>query len=121
VVEAGLATALPEAGKEPPPGDMLTDVTPETFQLRVELPPELMLEGLAVKERITGDEAGGGEGGGEGGGGEVGGDQVGGDEVGGNEVGGDDVGGDEVGGDGVVTAIVTDWETVPAALVAVRV
>jgi hypothetical protein len=105
---------------------MVTEVTPVTFQLSKEFPPALMLAGLAVKEMITGDEAGGGEGGGEGGGGEVGGDQVGGEEVGGNEVGGDqvggeEVGGNEVGGDGVVTAIVTDWETAPAALVAVRV
>jgi hypothetical protein len=81
---------------------MVTDATPETFQLRVELPPRLMLEGLAVKERITGNEVGGGE-------------------VGGGEVGGGEVGGGEVGGDGVVTVTVTNWETVPAALVAVRV
>jgi hypothetical protein len=116
VVAAGLTVAVPEGGRDPTPGAMVTEVTLLTFQLRVEFPPGLMLGGLAVKESMTGSEAGGGEGGGEGGGDEVGGDQVGGDEVG-----GDEVGGDEVGGDGVVTAIVTDWETVPAALVAVRV
>jgi hypothetical protein len=127
VVEAGLATVLPEAGRVPPAGDMLTDVTPVTFQFRMEFPPGLMLAGLAVKERITGDEAGGGEGGGdevgggEVGGGEVGGSEVGGSEVGGGEVGGGEVGGDEVGGDEVITATVTDWETVPAVLVAIRV
>ena len=59
VVEAGLAVALPEAGTAPPPGDMETDVAPVTFQLMVEFPPALMLEGLAVKERITGNEGGG--------------------------------------------------------------
>gem|GEM_PF-2854296 len=59
VVEAGLAGVLPEAGREPIPGDMLTDVTPVTFQLRLEFPPGMMLEGLAVKERITGNEDGG--------------------------------------------------------------
>ncbi len=64
MVAAGLAVALPEGGREPPPGDMETDVTPVAFQLSMELPPELMLEGLAVKEVITGNEAGGGEGGG---------------------------------------------------------
>lgn len=66
-----------------------------------------MLEGVAVKETIIGNGVGGGE--------------VGGGEVGGSEVGGDEVGGDEVGGDGAVTAIVTDWVTLPAALVAVMV
>jgi len=117
VVEAGLFGVFPEAGKEPPPGDMETDVTPVTFQLSVEFPPALMLEGLAVKERMTGNEVGGGEVGGS----EVGGSEVGGSEVGGSEVGGSEVGGSEVGGDGVVTAIVTDWVTLPAALVAIRV
>jgi hypothetical protein len=39
---------------------MVTDVTPVTFQLSVELPPALMLGGLAVKELITGSEGGGG-------------------------------------------------------------
>ncbi len=63
MVAAGLAVALPEGGREPPPGDMETDVAPVTLQLRMELPPGPMLEGLAVKV-ITGNEAGGGEGGG---------------------------------------------------------
>jgi hypothetical protein len=62
---------------------MVTDVTPVTFQFRVELPPALMLEGLAVKERITGKEAGG--------------------------------------GGAAATVTVTDWVTLPAALVALKV
>jgi hypothetical protein len=61
VVAAGLTVALPEAGREPPPGDMEIDVAPETLQPRVEFPPELMLAGLAVKKLITGNEAGGAE------------------------------------------------------------
>jgi len=87
VVEAGLAGVLPEAGREPIPGDMLTDVTPVTFQLRLEFPPGMMLEGLAVKERITGKV-------------------VGGKVVGGRVVGGRVVGGEVVGSE--VTSIVTD-------------
>jgi len=59
VVESGLAVALPEAGTDAAPGTIDTDVAPETFQSKVELPPVLMLEGLAVKERITGNEGGG--------------------------------------------------------------
>ena len=47
---------------------METAVAPETFQLSVELPPAVMLAGLAVKELITGREGGGGAAGGEGGG-----------------------------------------------------
>jgi hypothetical protein len=39
---------------------MYIAVAPETFQPSVVLSPELMLVGLAVKERITGKEAGGG-------------------------------------------------------------
>jgi hypothetical protein len=60
---------------------MVTDVTPVTLQLSVELPPALMLGGLVVKELITGSEGGGGA---------------------------------------AATVIVTDWVTVPAALVAVK-
>jgi hypothetical protein len=116
VVAAGLTIALPEAGREPPPGDMDIDVAPETLQPRFELPPELMLAGLAVKELITGEVAGG-----EVGGGEVGGSEVAGGEVDGGEVGGSEVAGGEVGADGVVTAIVTDRVTLPAALVAVMI
>jgi len=55
-----VATALPEAGMLPPPGDSVTEVTPVTFHDKVELPPELMLVGLAVKEMIAGREAGAG-------------------------------------------------------------
>ena len=54
---------VPEAVTAPP-GFMATDVAPETFQLNVELPPALMLVGLAVKELITGAEGDGGGGGG---------------------------------------------------------
>jgi hypothetical protein len=39
---------------------MVTDVTPVTLQLSVELPPALMLGGLAIKEMITGKEGVGG-------------------------------------------------------------
>jgi len=107
VVEAGLAGALPEAGREPIPGDMLTDVTPVTFQVRLEFPPGLMLEGLAVKEKMTGKVVGGRVVGGKVVGGKVvGGKVVGGRVVGGRVVGGKVVGGKVVGGE--VTSIVTD-------------
>ena len=49
---------VPEAVTAPP-GFMATDVASETFQLNVELPPALMLVGLAVKELITGADGGG--------------------------------------------------------------
>ena len=44
----------------PIPLSMYIAVAPEIFQPSVVLSPELMLAGLAVKERITGKEAGGG-------------------------------------------------------------
>jgi len=107
VVEAGLTIALPEAGREPIPGDMLTDVAPVTFQLRLEFPPGLMLEGLAVRERITGKVVGGKVVGGR----VVGGRVVGGRVVGGRVVGGKVAGGEVAGGEvagGEVTSIVND-------------
>jgi hypothetical protein len=61
VVEAGEQEVLPEAATAPIPGAMETDVAPLVFQLSVELPPELMLDGLAVKLFITGGAGGGGE------------------------------------------------------------
>ena len=121
MVEAGLTVAFPEGGRAPLPGTMVTDETPVAFQFSNELPPALILEGLAVKERITGEVNGGEAGGSEAGGSEVGGSEAGGSEVGGSEAGGSEAGGSEVGGDGAVTAIVTDWVTLPAALLAVMV
>ena len=59
VVAAGLVVAVPEGGREPLPGAMVTDETPVTFQFSVELPPALMLVGLAVKVLITGNDGGG--------------------------------------------------------------
>ena len=59
VVEAGLAVALPEAGTDAAPGVIDTEAAPETFQSKVKLSPALILEGLAVKERIMGKEGGG--------------------------------------------------------------
>jgi hypothetical protein len=56
LVEPGEREVLPEAETEPIPGAIETDVAPEVFQLSVVLPPELMLEGLAVKLLITGGE-----------------------------------------------------------------
>ena len=56
LVEAGLAVAFPEGGRDPPPGAMVTDETPVTFQFSVELPPALMLVGLATKKLITGSD-----------------------------------------------------------------
>jgi len=60
-----VATAVPDAGTLPPPGDSVTEVAPVTFHDRVELPPALMLVGLAVKALITGGVTGGEAGGGE--------------------------------------------------------
>ena len=56
VVAEGVAVALPDAGMELPPGVIETDVAPVVLQLSVELPPALMLPGLAVKPLITGFE-----------------------------------------------------------------
>ena len=56
VVAAGVAVALPDPGTEPPPGAIETVVAPVVLQLSVELPPALMLPGLAVKLLITGFE-----------------------------------------------------------------
>ena len=50
-----LPTSMPDAI----PGDMVTDVAPETDQLSVEQPPVLILIGLAVKLTITGGVGGG--------------------------------------------------------------
>jgi hypothetical protein len=61
VVEAGEQGVFPETATAPIPGAMEADVAPLVFQLSVELSPELMLEGLAVKLFITGGEGGGGE------------------------------------------------------------
>ena len=136
MVEGGLAVALPEAGTEPPPGSMVIDVAPETLQLTMELPPALMLVGLAAKARIMGGERGmtegivGEDGGGENCGGENG---VGEEGVGEKGDGEDGVGEDGVGENGVgegvgvgvavavATATVTDLLTLPAELVAVMV
>lgn len=57
MVAAGLTVAFAEGGRAPLPGAMVTDETPETFQLNMELPPLLMLVGLAVNE-TTGKEGG---------------------------------------------------------------
>ena len=58
VVVEGELVALPEAGTEPPPGDIETDVAPATSQSRVELSPSFIVAGLAVNDAITGAEAG---------------------------------------------------------------
>ena len=135
MVETGLTVAFPEGGRAPLPGAMVTDETPVAFQLSRELPPALMLVGLAVNE-TTGKEGGMSEGvGSEGGVGEngVGENGVGEDGVGENGVGengvGEDGGGENGVGEGVgvravvvsATATVTDLLTLPAELVAVMV
>jgi hypothetical protein len=60
VVTAGKTTALPEEPTAPTPLSIVTDVAFDTFQLKVAEPPRLILDGLAVKELITGRVAGGG-------------------------------------------------------------
>ena len=57
VVVPGDTVALPEEGTAPPPGTILTDEAPLTFQLKVEVPPAPMLVGLALKLLTTGSEA----------------------------------------------------------------
>ena len=59
MVAAGLTVAFAAGGRAPLPGAMVTDETPVTFQFNVELPPALMLVGLAVKVMITGNDGGG--------------------------------------------------------------
>jgi hypothetical protein len=58
VVAEGVAVAVPEAGTDAPPGIILTNVAPVTFQLNVVFPPALMLVGLAANEFMTGKESG---------------------------------------------------------------
>jgi hypothetical protein len=58
VVAAGEQVALPDAGTDGAPGITDMDVAPVTLQLNVELPPAVILTGLAVKELITGTETG---------------------------------------------------------------
>jgi hypothetical protein len=53
VVEPGQICALPDEGAAPP-GATLTDVAPETSQLRVVQDPAVILAGLAEKALITG-------------------------------------------------------------------
>jgi hypothetical protein len=48
-VEDGRAVAVPELDTLPPPLSRYIEEAPETFQLRMELFPLLIYEGLAVK------------------------------------------------------------------------
>ncbi len=59
IVAAGETLLLPVAATVPTPPLMDTEVAPLTVQLSVELPPALILAGLAVKELMTGFEGAG--------------------------------------------------------------
>jgi hypothetical protein len=58
VVTAGKTMLLPEEPPAPTPLSMVTDVAFDTLQLKVAEPPRLILDGLAVKELITGNPPG---------------------------------------------------------------
>jgi hypothetical protein len=58
VVTAGKTMLLPEEPTAPTPLSMVTDVAFDTLQLKVAEPPRLILDGLAVKELITGNPPG---------------------------------------------------------------
>jgi hypothetical protein len=62
VVTAGKTMLLPEEPTAPTPLSMVTDVAFDTLQPKVVEPPRLILDGLAMKELITGKPAGVGEG-----------------------------------------------------------
>jgi hypothetical protein len=60
VVAAGKTIVFPEEAKVPNPGSIVTDVAFDTLQLKVVEPPRLIVDGLAMKELITGKPAGAG-------------------------------------------------------------
>ena len=62
VVAVGATSVLLIRSTLPIPWFMTTDVASETLQLNSELPPALILDGLAVNKLITGAEGGGGAG-----------------------------------------------------------
>jgi hypothetical protein len=51
---------FPEEPTGPTPLSIVTDVAFETFQLKLVEPPTVMLDGLAMKELITGSPVDGG-------------------------------------------------------------
>jgi hypothetical protein len=52
---AGDTTLLPATSTGPIPWSILTDVAPATFHNRVDVPPELMVDGLLLNTMIAGD------------------------------------------------------------------
>jgi hypothetical protein len=62
VVAPGKTMLLPEEPTTPTPWSIVTDVAFDTLQLNVLEPPRLILDGLAMKELITGKLPGVGEG-----------------------------------------------------------
>ena len=59
MVASGETKVVPEEAKVPTPGSIVTDVAFDTFQLKVDELPAVILGGLAVKELTTGRPAGG--------------------------------------------------------------
>jgi hypothetical protein len=58
VVAPGKTMLLPEEPTAPTPLSIVTDVAFDTFQLKMLEPPRLILDGLAMKELITGKPPG---------------------------------------------------------------
>jgi hypothetical protein len=58
VVAPGKTMLLPEEPTAPTPLSIITDVAFDTFQLKMLEPPRLILDGLAMKELITGKPPG---------------------------------------------------------------
>ena len=61
---AGDTTLVPATSTCPIPWSILTDVAPVTFHNKVDVPPELIADGLLLKATITGGVTCGGGGGG---------------------------------------------------------
>jgi hypothetical protein len=62
VVVAGDTTLVPAILTWPMPWSILTELAPLTFHIRVDTPPELIVDGLLLKDPITGGAATGGAG-----------------------------------------------------------
>jgi hypothetical protein len=58
VLVAGETEVLPDEPTAPTPLSIVTDVAFDTLQLKVVEPPRLILDGLAMKELITGKPPG---------------------------------------------------------------
>lgn len=59
MVAEGDTDCVPDKGTEPIPWSIVTEVAPVTFQCSVEVPPKVILFGVAEKLKIAGAPEGG--------------------------------------------------------------